>query len=58
MNVLWTLRIIKNKGLHKSTPGTDFDSHSSCLSDLTEYYTEFLTKPNPVNQIEQKRFQI
>ena len=39
----------KHKGLHKSTPGMDFDSYSSCLSDLTEYYTEFLTKPNPVN---------
>ena len=36
----------------------DFDSYSSRLSDLTEYYTEFLTKPNPVNRIEQKRFQI
>ena len=36
----------------------DFDSYSSCLSDLTEYYTEILTKPNPVNRIEQKRFQI
>ena len=47
-----------HKGLHKSTPGMDFDSYSSCLSDLTEYYTEFLTKPNPVNRIEQKRFQI
>ena len=48
----------KHKGLHKSTPGMDFDSYSSRLSDLTEYYTEFLTKPNPVNRIEQKRFQI
>ena len=36
----------------------DFDSYSSRLSDLSEYYTEFLTKPNPVNRIEQKRFQI
>ena len=48
----------KQKGLHKLTPGMDFDSCSSRLSDLTEYYTEFLTKPNPVNRIEQKRFQI
>ena len=48
----------KNKGLHKSTPGMDFDSYSSRLSDLSEYYTEFLTKPNSVNRIEQKRFQI
>ena len=48
----------KHKRLHKSFPGMDFDSYSSRLSDLTEYYTEFLTKPNPVNQIEKKRFQI
>ena len=46
----------KHKGLLKPTPGMDFDSYSSHLSDLTEYYTEFL--PNPVNRIEQKRFQI
>ena len=39
-------------------PDLDFDSYSSRLSDLTEYYSEFVTKPNPVNQIEQKRFQI
>ena len=48
----------KRKGLHKSTPGMDFDSYSDRLSDLTEYYTEFITKPNPVKQTEQKRFQI
>ena len=36
----------------------DFDSYSSGLSDLTKYYTEFLSKPNPVSQIKQKRFQI
>ena len=48
----------KYKGLHKSTPGMDFDSYYSHLSDLAEYYTEFLTKPNPVKKIEQKRFQI
>ena len=47
----------KHKGLHKSIPGMDFDSYSLRLSDLTKYYTEFLSKPNPVNQIEQKRFQ-
>ena len=48
----------KHKGLKKSTPYMDFDSYSSRLSDLTEYYSEFVTKPNPVKQIEQKRFQI
>ena len=36
----------------------DFDSYSNCLSDLTEYFTEFITKPNPVKQIQQKSFQI
>ena len=42
----------KHKGLYKSTPGMDFDSCSARLSDLTEYYSEFLTKPNPVERIE------
>ena len=45
----------KHKGLHKSTPGMDFYSYSSRLSDLTECFIEFLTKPNPVNRIEQKK---
>ena len=36
----------------------DFDSYLSRLADLTKYYSEFVTKPNPVKQIEQKRFQI
>ena len=36
----------------------DFDSNSSLLSDLTEYLNEFLNKPNKVEQIEQKRFQV
>ena len=48
----------KHKGLHKSTPGMDFDSYSAHLSDLTEYYTEFLDKVSLVKRIEQKRFQI
>ena len=47
----------KLKGLKKSTPGMDFDSYSNHLSDLTEYSNEFLTKPNMVEQIEQKKFQ-
>ena len=47
-----------HKGLHKSTPGMNFDSYSACLSDLTEYYSEFLSKVDPVKRIEQKRFQI
>ena len=36
----------------------DFDSYSNRLSDLTEYCSELLNKANPVQQIEQKRFQI
>ena len=48
----------KHKGLKKSTPDMDFDPYSSRLSDLSEYFNEFLKKPNPVKQIEQKRFQI
>ena len=48
----------KHKGLKKSTPGMDFDSYSTRLSDLTEYSNEFLTKLNKVEQIEQKRFQV
>ena len=48
----------KHKGLHKSTPGMDVDSYSARLSDLTEYYTEFLDKVSPVKRIQQKKFQI
>ena len=48
----------KHKGLKKSTPDMDFDSYSSRLSDLNEYFNEFPKKPDPVKQIEQKRFQI
>ena len=36
----------------------DFDSNSTLLSDLTEYSNEFLNKPDKVEQIEQKRFQV
>ena len=36
----------------------DFDSYSNRLSDLTEYYGNFVTKPNPVREIEEKRFQV
>ena len=36
----------------------DFDSYSSRLSDLTEYFDSFIIKPNPVKRNEQKRFQI
>ena len=35
-----------------------FDSYSNLLSDLMEYFGEFLRKPNPFWQIEQKRFQV
>ena len=46
----------KHKGLKKLTPDMDFDSYSARLSDLTEYYGEFL-KPAP-GKIEQKRFEV
>ena len=36
----------------------DFDSYSNRLSDLTEFSNEFLSKPNKVEKIEQKRFQV
>ena len=48
----------KHKGLSKSVRGMDFDSYSSRLSDLTEYFDNFIIKPNQVKRIEQKRFQI
>ena len=46
------------KGLKKSTFRMDFGSDSNCLSDLTEFMNEFLSKPNKVEKIEQKRFQV
>ena len=36
----------------------DFDSYSTCLSDLTKHSNEFLTKPSEVEQVEQKRLQV
>ena len=36
----------------------DFDSYSNRSSDLTECSNKFLNKPNTVEQIEQKRFQV
>ena len=50
----------KQKGLNRSVPGMDFDSYSSRLSDLSEYFSEFLSaaKRNPPKRIEQKRFQV
>ena len=47
-----------HKGLKKSTPDMDFDFYSNRLSDLTEYCSELLNKLNPVQQIEQKGFQV
>ena len=48
----------KHKGIKKSTPGMDFDAYSNRLSDLTEYFNEFLTTDNKVELIEQRRFQV
>ena len=48
----------KHKGIQKSTPGMNFDAYSNHLSDLTEYFNEFLTTDNKVEIIEQRRFQV
>ena len=36
----------------------DFDSYSNRLSDLTEYFNEFLTTDNKLEKIQQRRFQV
>ena len=46
----------KHKGLNKSVKGMDFESYSNRLSDLTDYFDNFLIIPNPVQRVEQKRF--
>ena len=48
----------KHKGLSKNVKGMDFESYSKRLSDLTEYFDNFVINPNPVQRIKQKRFQI
>ena len=48
----------KHKGIKKLTPDMDFDSYSNRLSDLTEYFNEFLSTDNKVQKIEQRRFQV
>ena len=48
----------KHQGIKKSTPGIYFDSYSNHLSDLTEYFNEFLTTNNKVEKIQQRRFQV
>ena len=48
----------KHKGIKKLTPDMDFDSYSNCLSDLTEYFNQFLSTENKVQKIEQSRFQV
>ena len=48
----------KPKGIKKLTPGMDFDSYSNRLSDLTEYFNEFLTTDDKVEKIVEKRFQV
>ena len=59
MSGLVIIQTTKNiKGWKKSTPGMDFDSYSNRSSDLTECSNKFLNKPNTVEQIEQKRFQV
>ena len=48
----------KHKGIKKSTSDMDFDSYSSRLTDLTEYFNEFLSTINKVKSVEQRRFQV
>ena len=36
----------------------DFDAYSNRLSDLTEYFNEFLTIENKVELIQKRRFQV
>ena len=48
----------KHKGIKKSTPGMDFDAYSNRLSDLIQYFNEFLTTDNKVELIEQRRFHV
>ena len=48
----------KHKGLSKNVKGMDFESYVNRLSDLTEYFDNLVISPNPVQRIEQKRFQI
>ena len=47
----------KHKGLSKNVKGMDFESYSKRLSDLAEYFENFVINPNPVERIEQKIFQ-
>ena len=58
MSVLLIILTKKTQRFKKSTPGMDFDSYSTRLSDLTEYSNEFLIKPKKGEQIEQKRSQV
>ena len=48
----------KHKGIKKLTPDMDFDSYCNRLSDLTEYFNEFLSTDNKVKKNEQRRFQV
>ena len=42
----------KHKGIKKLMPDMDFDSKSSCLSDLTEYFNDFLSTVNRIKNVE------
>ena len=48
----------KHKGVSKNVKGMDFESCVNHLSDLTEYFDNFVSSPKPVQRIEQNRFQI
>ena len=48
----------KNKGIKKLTPDMAFDSYSNCLSDLTEYFNEFLSTDNKVKKMSNGDFKL
>ena len=48
----------KNNGIKKLTPDMDFDSYSNCLSDLTEYFNEFLSTDNKSQKLSRGDFSL
>ena len=48
----------KHKGIKKLTPDMDFDSYSNRLSDLTEYFNEFLSTDNKAQKLSRGDFNL
>ena len=46
----------KHNGIKKLIPDMDFDSYSNCLSDLTEYFNEFLSTDNKSQKLSRGDF--